>query len=394
MPTAQLNDSFCKTFDRPADNVRVVFSPLRICPLGAHVDHQDGLVCGFALDQGIHLAFAPRDDDTVRLRAENFDGEVAFQLSHIPPRQAGDWGNYPRGAAEGLVKRFGITRGLDGLVAGSLPTGGLGSSAAVGVAYLLALEGANGLDVSAEENIELDRYTENVYLGLNNGILDQSMTLLGQRGRLVFMDCETAKYEAIAPGPDMPAFKIVLAYSGHSDSLVSTDYNERVAECQAAATALLQAAGMGVPDPVRLRRVPPEIFAKHGPKLAPKLRKRAAHFFTECARVRDGVAAWQDGDLARFGRLIAESGRSSIDNYECGRPELITMYEVLNDTPGIVGARFSGAGFRGSCLALAADVDDDALRESVLSRYVAKHPEAQGRADVFFCQPDNGARIL
>ena len=390
----RVTDQVVKHFGRRAEDVRVVYSPLRVCPLGAHVDHQLGLVCGFALDQGIHLAFAPRDDDRVRLRSADFAGEVAFSLSSIPSRRAGHWGNYAAGAAEALVKAHGIQRGLDGWVAGSLPSGGLGSSGAVGVAYLLALEHANELAVSAEDNIELDQYTENVYLGLNNGILDQSMTLLGERGRLLFVDCESSRHETIAPDASMPSFRIIVAYSGHSDSLVSTDYNKRVAECQAACRELLAAAGLPVPTDARLRAVPEAVFAEHARTLAPKLRNRATHFFSECARVREGLDAWRAGDLASLGKLIQESGRSSIDNYECGRPELVTLYEILNETPGVAGARFSGAGFRGSCIGLITTDREDDVRDAVLRRYVAKHPEAIASADVFFCDPDHGARLL
>lgn len=391
----QLTGEVCDRFGRSAGDVRVVYSPLRICPLGAHVDHQLGLVCGFALDQGVHLAFAPRDDDQVRLASAGFEDEVAFRLSDIPARRPGFWGNYPAGAAEALVKAQGIRRGLDGFVAGSLPSGGLGSSGAVGVAYLLAFEAANDLALPAEDNIKLDQYTENVYLGLNNGILDQSMTLLSSRGRLLYMDCETARYETLSPGPAMPGYKIIVAYSGHSDSLVSTDYNKRVAECQAAARELLAMSGAPAPEGVRLRSVPEDVFAAHGQALPDKLRKRATHFFTECARVREGVQCWQAGDLERLGQLIRESGRSSIENYECGRPELVTLYETLNGTPGVTGARFSGAGFRGSCIGLVeATASEDAVRGRVLERYVAAHPETEGRAAVFFCRPDDGARLL
>ena len=382
------------TYARSADDVRVVYSPLRICPLGAHVDHQLGLVCGFALDQGVHLAFAARDDDLVQLRSTGFEEPVEFRLGAIPPRREGYWGNYAAGAAEALVKQYGIRRGLDGFLSGSLPSGGLGSSGAVGVAYLLALEAANELIVSPEENIELDRYTENVYLGVNNGILDQSMTLLNSRGRLLFLDCETSGYETIAPGAGMPDPKIVVAYSGHSDSLVTTDYNKRVAECQEAARQLLAHAGEEAPDDVRLRNVPEQTFEEHADKLDPKLKKRATHFFTECARVRDGVEAWEAGDLDKLGQLIRQSGHSSIENYECGRPELVTLYDILNETPGVVGARFSGAGFRGSCIGLVTGGREGDIRDAVLSRYAAKHPSTPAPPDVFFCNTDDGARIL
>jgi len=132
----------------PDDEIHVVRSPLRVSPLGAHVDHQDGLVTGMALDQAIYLAFVPRTDARVRVTSLNFSGCADFSLDAIPPRVPQDWGNYARGAALALVHSHGIRLGLDAVVMGTMPIGGLSSSAAVGVAYLLALESANGLDLT------------------------------------------------------------------------------------------------------------------------------------------------------------------------------------------------------------------------------------------------------
>src|SRR5205823_313980 len=131
---------------------RFVVSPYRICPLGAHVDHQDGVVTGMAIDQGVVVAFTSRDDTQVRAASANFPGEVRFDLSDVPPAQPGDWGNFLRGAAVALTKWTtthhlapGLRHGADLFVVGQLPVGGLSSSAAVSVGYLLAIEAANDL---------------------------------------------------------------------------------------------------------------------------------------------------------------------------------------------------------------------------------------------------------
>jgi galactokinase/galacturonokinase len=265
----------------------------------------------------------------------------------------------------------------------------------VGVAYLLALETVNGREVSPEDNIRLDQALENGYIGLHNGILDQSIILLSEAHRLLFLDCASRDYRTVALPPGAPEYRVAVVYSGVSEALVGTDYNRRVAQCEAAARQLLQRAGRPTPtEGVKLRHVPPEVFAEHGDALPPELARRARHYFTEIQRVRDGVAAWERGDLAAFGRFMRESGRSSIENYECGRPELTTIYEILCETPGVFGARFSGAGFRGSCIALLDPAHAEDLRATVTDRYLAVHPCHRDRFEVHLCQSAGGARVI
>jgi galactokinase/galacturonokinase len=347
-----------------------------------------------AVDRCILLAFAPTDRGLVRLRSHDFAGEVEFPASDAASVPRDGWARYAAGAVLALGSAgVAVRRGIAGVVEGDLPIGGLSSSAAVSIAYLLALEAANGATVSAEQNIRLEQYVENVHIGLNNGILDQSVILLSRRDRLLFLDCLDESWELIAPPSTTPDFGIVVAYSGLSAALTATGYNQRVAECQAAAQALLQRAGLAVPTNPHLRDVPDEVYAAHGADLPETLAKRARHFFTENARVLAGREAWAAGDLRRFGELTTESGRSSIDNYECGSPELITLYEVLRDTPGVHGARFSGGGFRGSCIGLHEPGGEEAIREAVANVFPRQHPHLAGAYQLHFCQSDNGAAI-
>jgi galactokinase/galacturonokinase len=373
--------------------IGVVRAPLRVCPLGAHIDHQLGQVTGITIDQSILLAFAPTSDGSVYVESLDFEPAVSFNLSQVPAYAPRDWGNYIRGAVLGLQQNHQLQRGLIGVVEGEMPIGGLSSSAAVTIAYLLALEAVNGLEVPPEANVNLVRYTENQYIGLNNGILDQSVILFSQPGCLTSIDCHTVQVDQI-PGPQPNGdFEILVVYSGLTRILVGTDYNNRVAECQEAARLLLGYAGQAdLPNP-RLRHVEPGIFASEGQRLPPNLKRRANHYFGEMQRVTEGVAAWRAGNLTRFGTFISESGESSIKNYECGSPHLITLYETLRDTPGVYGARFSGAGFRGCCLALIDPANRETIAEAIHRRYPAAHPDEAPAYSIHFCQPDGRAEL-
>jgi len=377
------------------DEVSVVRSPYRVCPLGAHVDHQLGEVTGMALDRELLLGFARATDRTMRVTSHNFPDQIEFDLDDVPEAPVGDWGDYARGAAFALQKHHRLTRGLVGVVDGYDKVGGLSSSAAVGVAYLLALEHANELGLSQSEKIELDRVIENDFIGLNNGILDQSTILLSQKDHLTYLDCESGKTATHPCGADRDLV-IVALFSGLRSQLCDTDYNLRVSECEKAANLLLQAADRKVPENPKLRHVTADTFRAHRDALPARLRRRAEHFFGEQERVRKGVELWKSGDLEGFGRLITESGRSSVENYECGNRYLRTAYEVLRQAPGVLGARFSGAGFRGCCIGLAdASVEEDPqFRSSVLQSYLEQHPDMESETEIFFCRSADGADLL
>jgi galacturonokinase len=404
---AQAATGFRQRFGNRTDGpLQFIFSPYRVCPLGAHVDHQDGLVTGMAIDQGVALAFTPRGDTRVRAASANFSGEVSFDLRDIPAAVPGDWGNFPRGAATALLERgHTLERGLDLYLTGQLPVGGLSSSAAVGVGYLLALETVNRLAASPEENVILARAIENAYIGLHSGVLDQSMILLSRQNRLLQLDCRTGERAYVAFGEHEPVASqregmvgsaaIAVAYSGLSQALVGTGYNRRVAECQEAATLLLEHHGLPVPAAgAKLRDVPREVYERGRDALPAELARRAAHYFGEQERVRQGASAWAKGDVRRFGQLVSESGRSSIENYECGAPELVTLYEALLEAPGVFGARFSGAGFRGSCLALVDPQHFDAAAQFVRERYLHAYPQYRQTFGFFRCASGPAARLL
>lgn len=363
--------------DRDTEEVRVAVSPYRICPLGAHIDHQGGTVSAMTINRGILLGFVPSQDSQVVLQSVQFKGEVKFRVNEIQKpmniaktngqvngscstaqEEECFWGNYARGAIYALQKRGNcLTQGIIGCICGSedLDSSGLSSSAAVGVAYLLAFESANNLSVSPTENIEYDRLIENEYLGLKNGILDQSAVLLSKYGCLTCMNCKTKEHKLVEhPDHDIGIsrkYRILLAFSGLKQALTSNPgYNRRVAECQEAAKLLLHASGNEDIEPL-LSNVEPEIYQTHKSKLEPALARRAEHYFSENARVLTGLQAWADGNMEYFGKLISASGLSSIQNYESGCEPIIQLYEILLKAPGIYGARFSGAGFRGCCIA-------------------------------------------
>ena len=373
-----------------------IFSPYRVCPLGAHVDHQHGLVTGFAFDMGVDLWFEPTDDGIVRLKSETFEGNVEFDITQPTRVKEGNWGDYARGAKYALKKRFTLKRGIEGTIKGSLPIGGLSSSAAVLIAYVMAMAKANNIELSKMEVIKIASQAEREYIGLTNGILDQACIALGEKDSLLFLDTDTEQYRIIRKSPRMPEFELAIIFSGLTRSLVSSDYNLRVAECKTAAWNMMAYTGMPLKglDKTYLRDIPKETYDLTKDKMPPRFARRAEHFYSEYKRVRKGVTAWETGNLKLFGQLSFESCESSIKNYECGSEELIAIYNIMRQTEGIYGGRFSGAGFKGACIALVDPSKKDDIRQRITEEYLRMFPEYTDSFEIHFCKTDDGARFI
>ena len=373
-----------------------IFSPYRVCPLGAHVDHQHGLVTGFAIDKGIDLWFNVRDDSKVKLSSLSFEGEVEFDLAKRSEVRERHWGDYARGAKYALKKRFNRTKGIEGEIKGSLPVGGLSSSAAVLIAYVMAFTKANGISLQPFEVVQIASEAEREYIGLNNGILDQSCIALGKKDGLLFLDCDSNEWRIIKRNPRMPEFEIGIFFSGLTRSLVNSDYNLRVFECKTAAWNMLayQDQPLRTFDKTFLRDIPKVTFDKTRDMMPLRFARRAEHFYSEYRRVRQGVTAWESGNLQLFGKLSFDSCESSIHNYQCGSPELISIYNIMRPLQGVYGGRFSGAGFKGAVIALVDPLYKDSIEKELTEKYLSEYPEYSETFKVFWVKPDDGARFV
>jgi len=373
-----------------------IFSPYRVCPLGAHVDHQHGLVSGFAIDKGVELLFSPADNSRVSMKSLSFQGEIEFDLNTPIDCKKNDWGDYIRGAIYALKKRFYLKYGIEGVIKGSLPVGGLSSSAAVLVAYVLALSKANNISLTPMEIIRITSEAEREYVGLNNGILDQACVVLSKKDNLLYLDTDTNDYRLLPLANNMPEFEIGIIFSGLTRSLISSDYNLRVSECKVAAWNILASKKqtLNTLEKTFLRDVPEYYFRDVKDDFPLRFRKRAEHFYSECERVKQGVNAWQKGDIHTLGKLLFDSCDSSINKYECGSPELIAIYNIMRETDGIYGGRFSGAGFKGACICLLDPAKKDAIEQRVTIEYLKQFPQYEGNFEFHFCKTDSGARFV
>ncbi|MBQ3133414.1 MAG: GHMP kinase [Clostridia bacterium] len=373
----------------------VAFCPYRICPIGAHSDHQHGKITGLAIDKGIHIAYRPKKNGVVELCSLQFDKRAQFHVQSIPKDKEGDWADYLRGATLMLSQKQPLQVGLCGVIEGSLPIGGLSSSAAVTIAFLSALCKVNDIHLTELEMITMAMKAENEYVGVSCGKLDQSCEVYSKKDHLLYLDTQDDSYELIPTNPAMKPYKIAVFFSGVERTLAGSKFNMRVDECRSAAYALKAYAGMeyGKFRETYLRDVPFEVFLKYKDRLPETWRLRAEHWYSEFARVEKGAEAWRKGDLDAYGKLSFESGKSSIYSWETGSPELKSLYEIMLKTDGIYGGRFSGAGFKGCCMALIDPAFEESITRKVTEEYLREFPALDGKFSVHICESADGVSL-
>jgi galactokinase len=337
LTTDELLSRFQDAFGRPA--TVLARAPGRVNMIGEHTDYNEGFVLPAAITRETRMVAAPRADGVVQLAALDLGRQTAFDLGDISPTRDERWSNYVRGVAAGLRAAGYPLRGMDALMQGDVPiASGLSSSAALEMASVQAFSGTGNFSVPPDQAARIGQHAEHAFAGTQCGLMDQLASALGQPDHVLLIDCRDLSYR---PVPVPPAAEILIADTSVRRQLASSAYNERRAQCEAAA------AGMGVRS---LRDATLEMLnAAH---LDPVIDRRARHIITENARVLDCAAALRRGDLAEAGRLMDASHASLRDLYEVSSTELNTIVELLRAQPGCYGARLTGAGFGGCAVAL------------------------------------------
>lgn len=376
----RLLTSFNATFGRSP--VVVARAPGRIEFIGNHTDYNGGTVLGAAIDRGVWVALAPRDDGERHFASEQRKGIVTQSADELA-KLAGEasWVNYALGVLAALPE-FGLKApaGFDFYAVADLPAGaGLSSSAALEMASALAFLNLTGERPSRETVVKVGRHAENEFVGVPCGLLDQGVSCFGQRDHLVFIDCRGPRFE-IVPMPAGAQFWIFNTHSKHA--LVDGLYAARHRECMEAAQAL----GVEL-----LVDATPEMLGAARGRFSAAAGKRARHIVDEIARVGNAVQALQRGDLAEVGRLLTASHRSSQTLFENSTAELDFLVDTLTGIPHVFGARLTGGGFGGAVMALTAPEFTAGDAAMVAEAYGAKFGQSP---DVLHTRTGAGAEII
>ncbi len=357
-------------------------APGRVNLIGEHTDYNDGFVMPVAIDRQVMLAARARTDGRVRLWSCDFQQVSEFAVASVSPDPSAAWSNYVRGVAYVLLREALPLRGMDAVIAGSVPIGsGLSSSAALEVAAAVALCALSELDIAPATLALLCQQAENDFVGNKCGIMDQLIATLGQPGHALCIDCRSLCYQAV-PLPSTTS--VVVCDTMKRRGLVDSEYNARRQQCEQGVQLLRQR----LPGISALRDVSRSDLACFAQLLPPVVARRCAHVLSENERVLSAVEALRVGNVERFGQLMNDSHASLRDDYEVSCAELDRMVAVARNAPGCLGARLTGAGFGGCTVNLVRAADAAEFARCVGAGY----EEATGiQPEVYVCQASGGA---
>ena len=364
---------------------KTVFAPGRVNIIGEHTDYNDGFVMPCAINYGMAVSFAKRNDSIWRVYAIDINEQDEFDLSQDFTRSEHKWANYVRGVVKYVQEQCPeFKQGADLVMTSDVPmSSGLSSSAALEISIGKTCQVLDNLPLSLAQIALIGQKAENKFVGANCGNMDQLTSALGQKDHLIMIDCRSLD---IAPTPVPQGYSIAIINSNVKHDLVTGEYNSRRQECEQAAKFF------GVKA---LRDVTPEQFHARENELKAESElayKRAKHVVYEDQRVLDAVTALKVNDMVKLGQLMGESHNSMRDDFEITIPEIDYLVELAQVAIGKNGgARMTGGGFGGCIVCLVPNEKVEALRQLIADNY----EKQTGIKETFYlCTASDGVRVV
>ena len=387
MKTEELKHAFYTTFGEEAD--ALFFSPGRINLIGEHTDYNGGHVFPAAITLGTYGAAKKRSDRTLRFYSANFEeaGIIEVSLDHLTFDKADSWTNYAKGVLKFLQEAgHRIDSGMDVFIYGNIPNGsGLSSSASLELLMGIIAEELFDLEVTRLDLVKIGKQTENDFIGVNSGIMDQFAIGMGADNKAIYLDTNTLDYDLVPL--DLGDNVIVIMNTNKRRELADSKYNERRSECETALSELQTKLAIKTLGDFDL-----ETFDEYSYLIKEENRiKRARHAVSENQRTLEARKALEAGNLERFGRLMNASHVSLEHDYEVTGLELDTLVHTAWQQEGVLGARMTGAGFGGCGIAIVKKDKVEDFKTAVGKRYV----EVVGYApDFYVAEIASGSKVL
>ena len=382
-----LEQKFKEVFGKDAE--QQFFAPGRVNLIGEHTDYNGGNVLPCAIDKGTYGLVSKRADRTFRMYSENFAdlGVMEFTLDELVNDKKHDWANYPKGVIKMFIEEgFKIDSGFDFLVSGNIPNGaGLSSSASIEMLTGIVLKDLFHLSIDPIAMALLGKKVENLFIGVNSGIMDQFAIAMGKKDNAILLDCNTLKYDYVPVV--LKDEVIVIANTNKRRGLADSKYNERRAECDEALAELQTKLPIKALGELSIE----EFEANKDLIKSPIRQKRAKHAVYENQRTLKAQKELSAGNLAEFGKLMNQSHISLRDDYEVTGVELDTLAALAWEQPGVVGSRMTGAGFGGCTVSIVKKDKVDDFIKNIGEAYKNKIGYA---ADFYIAAVSEGARKL
>jgi len=374
----------------------------RFCLGVEHGDYNGTELFGVGTDRFIWLAYKPNGTDRIKLFSGNFpdDGVIEFKLGDVPePKSdiiAETWGRFPYGV-EYILRREGykLTQGIDGVIYGNIPGGGMSRSASLSLNLILSLLDANGIEIEEKMTVvELAQAVENDYIGSPCGKLDQIMILFGREGMGTYYNPAKRSVDYVQLGSGATDFRIVVLDTGTvRPGLEKSTYKVRRAECEKL-VSILQKANYDIScladikDEAMYEKIMPE-FGESYPDLCDRLK----YIFAAQKRFYKMLEAWKTGDIETVGQIFREDGIGLRDAYKISGAELETMCDIVRTVPGVLGERMLGGGDKGASGALVRAESIEAVQGAVDTGYRRSYPEFADKYAVHICKVVDGIRV-
>lgn len=338
----ELINDFYKKYGNPDNKAKLFFSPGRVNLIGEHTDYQGGYVFPCALDFGTYMAVRLTNDDTLKMASKNFDYTATIPLSEAKEKKGDNWVNYPLGVMNEFMKKGIELKGMEMLYYGDIPNGsGLSSSASIEVVTAYALNTLLESGFDKIDLVKMSQAAENLFVGVNCGIMDQFASAMGLKEHAVLLNCDTLDYEKVPIHTG--DYQLVIANTNKKRGLAGSKYNERWNECQEAVKQLSQKEPISQLADINLDK-----FETIKDVIDSEVvKRRAQHVISENERVLKAVEALKNDELETFGILMNQSHDSLRDDYEVTGIELDTLVDEARKIEGVLGARMTGAGFGG-----------------------------------------------
>ncbi|MBE0668472.1 MAG: galactokinase [Bacteroidales bacterium] len=362
------------------------YSPGRVNLIGEHTDYNGGYVFPCALDFGTYLLVRQIDAPVIRMNSLNFTGDIKIAVSQTYTKIEKSWTNYPAGVINEFAKLGIMAPGLEMLFWGDIPNGaGLSSSASIEMVTAVALNDLTNAGLSMIDLVKMSQRAENMFVGMNCGIMDQFAVGFGKKDHAINLNCDTLEYR-YAP-LKLGDRRIIITNTNKRRGLTDSKYNERRAECDRAVELIAphheikNLSDLGISDLGLLDKYIPD----------ETVRRRANHVITENARTLEAISALENNDIAGLGRLMNESHDSLCHDYEVTGTELDTLVYEGRRLPGVIGSRMTGAGF-GGCTVSIVEAEH---AESFISKLGAIYLAKTGlKADFYLPGIGDGARRI
>lgn len=357
MNTDQLKETFIGLYGESEGEIKIFFSPGRVNLIGEHTDYNGGYVFPCALSFGTYILVRINHTRKVRFATTNFDHRGEVNLDEPFEKEGKSWINYPVGVLNEFRKTAREIEGVDLLYSGDIPNGaGLSSSASIEMVTAFAMNHLFEFGLDRMDLVKLSQKAENLFVGVNCGIMDQFASGMGAADHALFLNCDTLDFERVPL--KLKGMKIIIANTNKRRGLADSKYNERRAQCESAVEAIRTQKNIKHLSDLNLDEFNSMSHLIHDEDQ----KKRARHVISENNRTLTAIDALNSGDIEAFGQLMNQSHDSLRDDYEVTGKELDTLVEEARKIEGTVGSRMTGAGFGGCTVSI---VKEDAVESFI-----------------------------